>query len=234
MRFIDNFKVILLDMGNTFMFECDRFGKNEGYFETYANLGGSNLKWNQIEEIIDNTFSSMLEASRNPDCVEHFASVAEFLRKATDGMNISSEDTKLLETVFALHEVGRIPKSSANALHKLRQTHPLGLVSNIWSKPEVFESELRRAGVLDLFEVFIWSSDYSVIKPSPRLFQLAIDYFSLPPNQMVYIGDHPIRDVAGAKSLGMSAVWIRNNEKPWTPDYPRPDLIVDDLSEVLD
>ena len=41
-RFIDKFEVILLDMGNTFMFGVDRFDKNDNNgndFYNFANIG---------------------------------------------------------------------------------------------------------------------------------------------------------------------------------------------------
>ena len=39
-RFIDGYRGLLLDVCNTFMFGCDRFGEDERFVETYAELGG--------------------------------------------------------------------------------------------------------------------------------------------------------------------------------------------------
>lgn len=55
----------------------------------------------------------------------------------------------------------------------------------------------------------------------------------MPPERVVYVGDNPQRDIIGAKSLGMATVWIENKARPLTPEIPRPDLIITDLTQLL-
>jgi hypothetical protein len=59
-RFIDQFDIILLDMGYTFMFDVDRFSDTENYGTTYYRLGGTLLSSRQIQEIISTVFDTML------------------------------------------------------------------------------------------------------------------------------------------------------------------------------
>ena len=232
-RFIDNFRVILLDMGHTFMFECDRFGGGNDYFQTYARLGGSGLSPAEVKTAIDGLFSRLVADSRKPEYYNDYEPVADYLRTIPETAGLSRAERDLLEDVFAYHEVGTVSEHHANTLHGLKKTHPLGLISNVWARSPVFEAELRRAGVVGLFDVLVWSSDHGCIKPSHRLFQQAITHFDLPAEQMVYVGDNPARDVAGAKGVGMSAVWINGAGQQLDPEVPAPDLIVTDLSELL-
>jgi len=232
-RFIDKFRLILLDMGHTFMFECDRFGDGHDYFQTYTRLGGSVLSPSEVESAIAGLFSRLVADSRNLAYYDYYGSVADYLRTIPEAAGLPRAERELLEHVFAHHEVGTVSEHHANAMHSLRKTHPLGLISNIWARSPVFEAELRRAGVIDLFDIRVWSSDHGCIKPSRRLFQQAIAHFDLPAGQMVYVGDNPKRDVAGAKGVGMSAVWIRGAGQQLDPEVPTPDLIVTDLSELL-
>ena len=232
-RLIDDFRVILLDMGHTFMFECDRFGDDNDYFQTYTRLGGSRLDPTEVRSAIDGLFSRLVADSRNPECYDDFGPVADYLRTIPEAAGLPRAERDLLEEVFAHHEVGTVSEHHANTLHGLKKTHPLGLISNIWARSPVFEAELRRAGAIDLFDVLVWSSDHGCIKPSRRLFQQAIAHFDLPAGQMVYVGDNPKRDVAGAKGVGMSAVWIRHAKQQLPSAVPPPDLIVADLSELL-
>ena len=51
-RFIDDYAVILLDMGNAFMFGCDRFGPNIDYYSLYQELGGGSLSESIVSKII--------------------------------------------------------------------------------------------------------------------------------------------------------------------------------------
>jgi len=232
-RFIDNFRVILLDMGHTFMFECDRFGDDNDFFQTYTRLGGSGLRPTEVKSAIDGLFSRLVADSRKPEYYDDCKPVADYLRTIPETAVLPRAERELLEHVFAHHEVGTVSEHHANTLHGLKRTHPLGLISNIWARSPVFEAELRRAGVIDLFDVLVWSSDHGCIKPSRRLFQQAIAHFDVPAEQMVYIGDNLKRDVAGANGAGMSAVWIRGAGQRLDPKVPTPDLIVTDLNELL-
>lgn len=232
-RFIDNFRVILLDMGYTFMFECDRFGDDHDYFQTYTRLGGSRLNPAEVRSGINALFSRLVSDSRSPEYYDNFGLVADYLCTIPETAGLPDAERDVLEEVFAHHEVGAISETHANTLHNLKRTHPLGLISNVWSRSPIFEAALKRAGVFQLFDILIWSSAYGCIKPSRRLFEQAIAHFDVPAEQMVYVGDNPKRDVAGAKGAGMSAVWIRHAEQQLASTAPMPDLIVTDLDELL-
>lgn len=230
-RFIDHFEVILLDMGNTFMFECDRFGENEDYQATYRQLGGQELGPEELRFHITGLFERMWAAGHDPAKYDDFGDIRRFLT-GTAPSSISAKERELIVEVFARHEIGKVPRRHGDALRQLSRSHPLGLVSNIWSPSSLFEAELEQAGLLHLFAVRVWSSDTLSIKPSPRLFQKALDFFDVSPGRAVYVGDNPQRDIIGAKALGMATVWIENKARPLTPEVPRPDLIIADLTQL--
>jgi putative hydrolase of the HAD superfamily len=232
-RFIDNFDVILLDMGNTFMFDVDRFGEDQDYHATYRELGGKNLSPVEVQTCITDIFDRMLAAARDKARVDDFGDVRRFLEdaKSTYGLHPSEQD--LIVQVFSRHELGSISREHVNTLLRLRASHPMGLVSNVWSPSHVFETALQEAGIRDLFTVRVWSSDYLSIKPSVRLFQIALDVFGVATDRVVYVGGNPKRDVAGAKAVGMAAVWIKNQMWPLTPEIPEPDYIISDLTQLL-
>jgi len=233
-RFIDDYQVLLLDMGNTFMFGGDRFGDGEDYYATYQQAGGTTLSSEEVHMHITDVFRRMLTAARDPSCVDDFGDVARFLRTSETTSGVSMAEQDLLIKVFSRHEVGTIDDAHVHALHRLRASHTLGLVSNVWSPSGIFESALQEAGVRDLFSVRVWSSDHLSIKPSARLFQKALQGFSISPERVVYVGDNPKRDVAGAKAVGMATVWIENETRPLMPDMPEPDHVVADLIQLLD
>ena len=52
-------------------------------------------------------------------------------------------------------------------------------------------------------------------------------------SKAVYIGDSLRRDVAGAKRLGMVAVWIQQDQVSEKDISVRPVLIISDLQDVL-
>ena len=231
-RFIDDFEVILLDVGNTFMFGGDRFGKGEDYHATYRALGGKNLSTDEVRAHITELFDVMLIAARDPTRVDDFGDVRRFLLESKGTSGLPSSELDLIVKVFSAHELGSVSQPYVDTLRQLKGSHRMGIVSNVWSPSDVFESALESAGIRDLFTVRVWSSDYLSIKPSARLFQKALDAFAVDPAHVVYVGDNPKRDVLGAKAVGMATVWIENETRPLTKEIPEPDCIVSDLTEL--
>ena len=83
------------------------------------------------------------------------------------------------------------------------------------------------------FEVVIFSSDIGIIKPSPKIFSKAIEELDTDISEVVYIGDSLRRDVEGAKNFGMSAIWIKDEQKMNSNLNVQPDFIINDLQDML-
>lgn len=233
-RFIDSFDVILLDMGNTFMFNVDRFSDYEDFGETYRQVGGNTLSDEDVRTAILAIFNRMLSDSRNPSYYDCFPSVLIYLMDTPESKCLPESEIKLLELVFAMHEVGAIPESHAEALKHFHETHRLGVVSNAWSKSDIFLTEFERAGIRELFDVIIFSSDYGCIKPSVKLFSKAVEQVGIDSSKIVFVGDSLMRDVAGAKAIGLSAVWLDMGVSNVGEDTPKPDLVIHDLQDLME
>jgi HAD superfamily hydrolase (TIGR01509 family) len=233
-RFIDRFDVILLDMAHTFMFGVDRFSETDDFAATYRRIGGRALTDIEVRQIIATAFNTMLADSRNPHSCTWFASVRRYLQMLSPSRNLSGREIILLEHVFALHEVGIVPDASAETLHRLRQAHRLGIVSDIWSRNDLYLREFARAGIRELFDVIVFSSDYGRLKPSPYLFHKAVEAFAVERGKVVFVGDSLTRDIAGAKAVGLSAVWINPGQEEVAASLPSPDLVIQDLRELLE
>jgi HAD superfamily hydrolase (TIGR01549 family) len=233
MRFIDRFEVVLLDMGRTFMFDVDRFDQGDDFGATYCRAGGNRLQGEDVFEILSAIFHQMIADSRRPEKYDNFSRVLTYLKRHPKSAQLPADEIAILEKVFSEHEAGTIPEAYANALRQLHRTHRLGIVSDIWSHSERFYQELARAGIRELLEVVVFSSDIGIIKPSPRIFQKALDAFGVDVSKTVYIGDSLRRDVAGAKSLGIAAIWIQQDRISEKYISVKPDLIISDLQDVL-
>ena len=103
MRFIDKFDVILLDMGNTFMFDCDRFSELEYFGKTYRQLSGILLKDAQVKSIMSDVFNRMGKDYENPEYYECFPPVKSYLIQVLKENNLPISEIELLEQVFAMH-----------------------------------------------------------------------------------------------------------------------------------
>jgi HAD superfamily hydrolase (TIGR01549 family) len=219
-----------LDQGKTFMFDNDRFGPGVDYHASYLELGACALGPDALRDSVDGLVAYMAAAMRDPARVNSFPTVRQAI-EALSALGVPREDWDRFDDLIALHELGTIADRHVDALRALAGRHRLGVVSTIWASSHRFVANLVNAGVRDCFEQLVWSSEHGCVKPAPRLFEQALHFFGVPPERVLFVGDHPARDIDAAKRLGLSAAWIRQS-----PSYPRglraPDLILDDLSDL--
>lgn len=83
-----------------------------------------------------------------------------------------------------------------------------------------------------VFDPVLTFDDTGVRKPSPKPFQMALDYLKLVPNEAIMIGDWPERDVVGAKEIGMKTIFARYGDTFGTVDSGA-DWDVNDVYEVV-
>ena len=225
MSFLDQFSVLLLDMNGTFMFGHDRFGPDEDYFATYVRLGGRNLARDRVDRIVNVTMEELWSVYMDPGHIDDFPSVAEMLHRCTSG--IERADNSILEAVIAVHELGSVPPEHDQFLRDVAKTHTLGIVSNLWSLPELWVTSLEKSGLHSLFEVLVFSSQGRSIKPSSLLFEQALA--AIPRGSSVlFAGDSLERDIIPAKKLGLATAWIA----PRGSTAQAADVIVESLAEL--
>jgi len=233
LRYIDRYDVLLLDMGETFMFDADRFDHNDDLVGTYKRVGGNLLSDKELNEILFALFNRFVEDSHKEELYENFPSLAEYLKMFPLSASLPATELALLEDVFTQHEIGTIPNEYADTIKKLHQTHQLGIISDIWAKSDSFYRRLEEAGIRGLFNAIIFSSDIGIIKPSPKIFSAAMEKFGTDISKVVYIGDSLRRDIAGAGNFGMSSIWIGKEHPAEGSEFARPDHIVSDLRDLL-
>ncbi len=111
----------------------------------------------------------------------------------------------------------------------------LGLISNSWSTPGCRDDELRRARLLDLLEVRVYSSQMEVMKPHPAIFQRALAELSVTAAQAVMVGDLLEMDIGGAQGAGMRTVWLDNRGRGLPEGATiQPEATIRRLSELVE
>ena len=95
-------------------------------------------------------------------------------------------------------------------LLRLREAgYRVGLVSNTgrtWGRfLRPIQDEL---GIGAHFDVRIFSDEVGWRKPRPEIFRNALDVLGLPARAVVHVGDDVEADIAGARGMGMRAVWF--------------------------
>jgi putative hydrolase of the HAD superfamily len=90
----------------------------------------------------------------------------------------------------------------------------LGIVSNFDSR--LFEV-LRGLGIAEFFDTVTISSLAHAAKPSPRIFELALEQHAVEPAEAVHVGDSMRDDVEGATKAGLTAVLLVREGKQAPP-----------------
>jgi putative hydrolase of the HAD superfamily len=93
------------------------------------------------------------------------------------------------------------------ALNKLCGKYKLGVISDaIFSPGRCLRTLLRDEGLLDCFDIFIFSDELGYSKPEPRVFAAACKAMELEPAEIVHIGDREHNDILGPMKFGMHAL----------------------------
>lgn len=72
--------------------------------------------------------------------------------------------------------------------------------------------KIEALGIADDISYLVTSEEAGREKPSPEIFRLCLDKLGLAPEEVCCIGDSPVKDVEGARALGMRAVLFRPGE----------------------
>ena len=125
---------------------------------------------------------------------------------------------------------------AGEALRALRERGlRTGLLSNTHWPRSLHERWLAEAGLLELLDARVYTSDLRHLKPHPEAFGALLHALRVEPSQAVFVGDRPRDDVWGAQRVGMRTVLLTGRPVPAhdvVPDAELPDLA--GLVEVVD
>jgi putative hydrolase of the HAD superfamily len=98
------------------------------------------------------------------------------------------------------------------ALAELRERHPLVLVTNGASCLQ--QEKLGRSGLRPFVDAVVVSAEFGAGKPDAAIFRYALSRLAEPHEQAVMLGDSLDRDVDGALSAGLHAIWVNRLGHP--------------------
>jgi epoxide hydrolase-like predicted phosphatase len=87
-------------------------------------------------------------------------------------------------------------------IRSLRPACRTGLISNGW--PDL-RDYIRRSGFLDAFDTLIISAEVGLMKPDPKIYELALRTLDVPASHSVLVDDTPV-NVEAANELGMHGI----------------------------
>jgi putative hydrolase of the HAD superfamily len=125
----------------------------------------------------------------------------------------------------------RIDENAKSALEKLHGKCKLGIVSN-FAIPECVFRLLERHGLDVFFDVVVVSGAVNKRKPSPEIFQKALEKLGVSASEAVFVGDTVDADIQGAKSVGMKTIFLERRSQKET-EHTWPDQTIKNLNELM-
>ena len=131
---------------------------------------------------------------------EHWAAVTRRLGRP------ATETQKIRADFFAGDVVDR---GLVNFIRKLRPKHKTGVISNAWPDLRDYLVENKFD---DAFDDLVISAEVGVMKPDPKIYQIALVQLSVEPPEAVFVDDTPA-NVEGANAMGMHGILFRSPEQ---------------------
>jgi putative hydrolase of the HAD superfamily len=90
-------------------------------------------------------------------------------------------------------------------IRSLRPLYKTGVISNAW--PDLRE-DLAEKKVDDAFDALVISAEVGIMKPEPRIYQIALDQLGVTATEAVFVDDSPA-NVEAARALGMYGILFK-------------------------
>lgn len=220
-------KAILFDLDNT-LIDFMRM-KRESCAAAVEAMIGAGLKLDREEA------TRILFKLYDQYGIEYPKIFQEFLLKTAGRI-----DYRLLaEAVIAYRRIQTsYIKAYPNVVPTLMKLREQGLKLGIVSDAPSVNAWLRlvELRIPDFFDIVVTFDDTGEHKPSPLPFKKALDALGFRPEEILFIGDWPERDIVGAKQMGMQTVFARYGYQK-TPMPARgeggADYEIEDIGELV-
>ena len=190
----------------------------------------------RVDEVAEALLTAEREIWARTSTTMRSATTHEVLATASASVGLPIEETLHTKAIGRYLDhwapTSRARPDARGVLHALKERGlKTGLLSNTHWPRRQHEEWLARDGLLDLLDARVYTSDLEHVKPHPEAFGALLADVGVEPARAVFVGDRLHDDVAGAKELGMRAVWIRNDV---VPSYDiEPDATIEELSELV-
>ncbi len=117
-------------------------------------------------------------------------------------------------------------KGTIDLLTELKQRYRLHIITNGFEG--VQQKKISNAGLGSFFEVVLTAEKAGIKKPSPIIYNKALDLACTKAENALMIGDSFEADIEGALTVGMQAIHFNSHQEPYHTHCP----IVNELTEI--
>ena len=137
-------------------------------------------------------------------------------------LGIKNEDLEELEKRYWKMINSNIKEfpGAREVIKKLREKGlKIGIITDSDGAPEFKDERIRKFGFHELVDFVLKSDEVGYNKPSPIIFEKALEKLGLKPEEVLVVGDDAPRDLSTPKSMGMRTVWINHGGKSIDGNY---------------
>jgi HAD superfamily hydrolase (TIGR01509 family) len=226
------FSSILFDFGGTL--DADGLAWLDRFYDLYPRAGLANVPKSLIKEAF-----YWAEAQAELDPAIKKAGFREMMERHVRwqftklGLHDPEKETAVAAGFYRPAE--RILHRNRHLLERLHQTgFRLGVVSNFYGNVEIL---CREFGYCDFLSVMVDTTHTQIRKPDPAVYHLMAERLEATPAQCAMVGDSFERDIAPAKAIGMTTVWLvgdRGRDLPPAEAADHRIYSLDDLPSLLE
>jgi epoxide hydrolase-like predicted phosphatase len=131
---------------------------------------------------------------------DHWAAVTRRLGRP-------ASETRDIRTEFFAGDV--LDRSLVEFIRSLRPRYKTGVISNAWPNLRNYLIENKFE---DAFDALVVSAEVGVMKPEPKIYQIALEGLNVQPSEAVFVDD-TFSNVEAARALGMHGIHFRSPEQ---------------------
>jgi putative hydrolase of the HAD superfamily len=229
-------KAILFDMFDTLMMvkrNHDFYSPSLMRMYNFLNSRGIDVSFSTFEQAYIKARDELYEKAEANLGEPHFNfRVSNTLKALGYNLDVSSTLVKEATSKFCDEFKNFVtPDTEAKTiLQNLKGKYKLGIVSN-FAIPECVQNLLTLHGFDGIFEAAIVSAAINKRKPSPEIFNAALQALGVSASETAVVGDTINADVEGAQAAGAKSIYIQRRIEPEAQRI-HPDRTIKNLNEL--
>jgi HAD superfamily hydrolase (TIGR01662 family) len=229
----ESVRAVLLDMGGVILHMAGGRGfpvarldwRGRQAMVQEVRTAGGRVTLEELEALVfapwQAEYGRRVELGREADWQQH-------LDRLRQQSHCQIDDLDLLAAWFAPYgdQLATLPGASEALANLGKSGLKVALVSNVPLPGELYLRVLRRYGLVESFDHFVFSYDAGSRKPSPAMLRQAMAAIDAEPAETIMVGDRRDRDIVAGRLAGNRTIWIRSDDG----GGPEPDSTLDSLA----
>lgn len=160
-----------------------------------------NMDYDEMDKVVFGSDSARRASLGEITEDAHWASVMKRFKQPASEMQVF-RDNFFGGDVIDHHLVEHIRSLRRKKFHT-------GLISNAWSGLREF---ITKKNLIDLFDTVVISAEVGAVKPSARIYEVALDQAKVGAGEAVFVDDMPV-NIEACEKVGMKGVLFKDPEK---------------------